>query len=387
MNDNPVQVHLGNCSDRVREESFLEGRVLVQSPRGVNGSERLLFEALDQKLDGRVLVAGAREAALAIAASQLHPSTDVHAIYFDAHDYACAVRNRSEQDAPRVSLDLAPTLVERADDGSQCLFDHVILSFNHASDAQLGAEMVRQAHRSLKPRGKLLAAIDSRRTSWLHKRILESFGAATIHHTSRRGAVYVARKRPDFVPRERNPSRRFDATLFGQTLTLETAPGVFSHGALDEGTLALSEVIDLPPKARVVDIGCGCGALGIAAALSTEGGQAILADSSARAVAATRKNVLANGAARNAAVILSYNLQALAPASLDVALANPPYYGDFRISEHFTREAFRALKTGGKFALVTKARQPNVDIVQRCFGNHDVAERRGYDIVRAVRRA
>ena len=44
---------------------------------------------------------------------------------------------------------------------------------------------------------------------------------------------------------------------------LSTRPGVFSHGELDEGTRALSEVAVVGEATRVADLGCGSGALGI----------------------------------------------------------------------------------------------------------------------------
>ena len=42
------------------------------------------------------------------------------------------------------------------------------------------------------------------------------------------------------------------------------------------------------------------------------------------------------------------------PGEWDLALANPPYYADFRIAEAFVDSAWRALAPGGTLLVVTK---------------------------------
>jgi 16S rRNA (guanine1207-N2)-methyltransferase len=238
----------------------------------------------------------------------------------------------------------------------------------------------------LKPRGKILAATDNSRDHWLHDRIIEAFGAATIHLRSKHGMAYIARKRPDHAPRDRDVRREFQTTLFGQTLELESRPGVFAHGKLDDGTLALSEVAEIEETSRVIDMGCGTGALGIAAALACPRGLAVLADSSARAVHCAIANARRNAAERNALVVLTHDFSGLRSHSLDAALANPPYFGDFRIAEHFTREALRILVPGGRFWLVTKAPERPLEIARGLFGAAELTERRGYAIIGARKR-
>ncbi len=66
-------------------------------------------------------------------------------------------------------------------------------------------------------------------------------------------------------------------------------------------------------------------------------GRSVLVDSNTRATAVTRANLTRNDV-KNGVVLLGYNLNALSPASAELVLGNPPYFGDFRIFEAFARE-------------------------------------------------
>jgi len=56
------------------------------------------------------------------------------------------------------------------------------------------------------------------------------------------------------------------ATLNGFQLEFMTSSGVFSHKRIDNGTRLIVESMVLPTEGRVLDIGCGYGVIGIAAA-------------------------------------------------------------------------------------------------------------------------
>jgi 16S rRNA (guanine1207-N2)-methyltransferase len=261
-----------------------------------------------------------------------------------------------------------------------------VLAVGHNEDRGLALAQLQQAAAALVAGGKLLAAIDRRRDLWLQGAIRKAFGSATIARSDRHGAVYIARKRggPSEEAAAGAPRRRFHAALFGQELCLETAPGVFSHGELDQGTLALAERAPLENAACVLDLGCGGGALGLAAALADARRRAVLVDSSALATRCARRNALAHGLGRRALVLTAADLAAIRPGAVDLVLANPPYFGDFRISELFVRESARVLAPGGRLHLVTRAPERHRGIFAEHFGNCEETSRRGYSVLSAV---
>ena len=68
-------------------------------------------------------------------------------------------------------------------------------------------------------------------------------------------------------------------------------------------------------------------------------------------------------------------------------LANPPYFGDFRIARSFAGAALRALRPGGRALFVAKSGKAGnalADVLRETFGGVEVTERSGYDIVSAT---
>lgn len=111
---------------------------------------------------------------------------------------------------------------------------------------------------------------------------------------------------------------------------LETAPGVFSARKLDAGTQMLLDALPgfvghKSPK-RIVDLGCGTGVLGIAAAMLWPEAEICLADADARAVACTRANVDRLGLAARCQVAWWDSREAPLDHRFALALVNPPFH-------------------------------------------------------------
>ena len=58
----------------------------------------------------------------------------------------------------------------------------------------------------------------------------------------------------------------YETTLWGVPLSIETQPGLFSPSGADAGTRAMVSCVPLEPGQRLLDLGCGAGLVGIAAA-------------------------------------------------------------------------------------------------------------------------
>jgi 16S rRNA (guanine1207-N2)-methyltransferase len=137
-------------------------------------------------------------------------------------------------------------------------------------------------------------------------------------------------------------------------IKLRSRPGVFSHRELDGGARALIKSLQIAPGQRVLDLGCGSGAVGIAAALRAEDVRVHATDSNPRAIEAALWAAAASGVADRFTAKLDCDGSSVAGGAFDLALANPPYYSDFRLAKLFVRIADQALAAGGRLLIVTK---------------------------------
>ena len=181
----------------------------------------------------------------------------------------------------------------------------------------------------------------------------------------------------------------------GEPLLFTSYPGCFCHRRLDEGGLALAEVVsrellesrsvDGDEPLTLLDMGCGCGlvCLLVARRLSDPSSLSlVMVDSHARAVEAARENAAKFGLA--AEVILADNgTPARMDGTFDVFVGNPPYYSDYRIAEVFLDTARRALKPGGVCYTVVKNAAGLKPVQERYFAHVDVIPRRGYSVLRS----
>ncbi|MGN0891270.1 MAG: methyltransferase, partial [Candidatus Spyradenecus sp.] len=173
-------------------------------------------------------------------------------------------------------------------------------------------------------------------------------------------------------------------------ITLETLPGCFCHRRADMGGLALTEVVAelvaFDPGDRVMDLGCGCGMDGLllATAFPDKRLRIDYQDSSAPA----RDSTLANLRAHPHASRFFFSAEGEGdPNAYDLLLANPPYFGDWRIAEFFIQTAHRLLKRGGLIAFVSKRAAKPTELLQAAhFDLLSATPRRGYTILLAQKR-
>lgn len=89
------------------------------------------------------------------------------------------------------------------------------------------------------------------------------------------------------------PSARSEITvaLRGVSVTLDTDVGVFATGKLDRGTRILLETVPTPPNSgRILDIGCGYGAIAVTMAALRRKAQVWAVDINNRALELVRDN-------------------------------------------------------------------------------------------------
>ena len=176
-----------------------------------------------------------------------------------------------------------------------------------------------------------------------------------------------------------------EAEVLGQRLLLKTAPGLFSPEHVDRGTRAMLSVAAFGPGLKVLDLGCGCGVVGILAAKKCGAEHVWLTDIDPEAVAVARKNAEANGAG-GVTCVISDGVKQLTEAGFDLILSNPPYQSDFAVAKAFIEKGFNRLKIGGRLLMVTKRREWYRNKLIAIFGGVRIRETDGYFVFEAQRR-
>ncbi|MBR6767228.1 MAG: methyltransferase [Clostridia bacterium] len=171
----------------------------------------------------------------------------------------------------------------------------------------------------------------------------------------------------------------------GHRIELQTRSGLFSPEHVDRGTLAMLSIAHFEQGMQVLDLGCGCGVVGIAAAKICGEENVTLCDIDPIAVETASANARLNGVP-GVKVIVSDGLKQVDAAGFDMILSNPPYQTDFSVAKAFIEKGFNRLKIGGTLLMVTKRRDWYRNKIAAVFGGVRIHEIDGYFVFEAQRR-
>ncbi len=218
-------------------------------------------------------------------------------------------------------------------------------------EAELTRDLLQQAHRRLATGGHLVASVDNAKDSWLHEQLQALFDKVSCSRQAK-GCVYWARKTS--APRKLKEfacefAFRDDEDRLIQAVS---RPGVFAHRRADAGARQLMLAAEIGSQDNVLDMGCGAGTLSLASAFKTSG-LVFGVDSNARAIECLKRGAQLNSL-DNIRPVWNAEGDLQLPVPIDVALANPPYFGEDTISQHFVDTALATLRPGGALLVVTK---------------------------------
>ncbi|MCL1977836.1 MAG: methyltransferase [Candidatus Bathyarchaeota archaeon] len=145
------------------------------------------------------------------------------------------------------------------------------------------------------------------------------------------------------------------AKFWGKNFEFLTASSVFSKKHIDTGTQLLIESMILPQSGLVLDIGCGYGAVGIAAAGFNSKLQIYMTDVNTRAVSLTKKNIERNRIA-NAQVLCGHLYEPVEDLKFDCILSNPPVSAGMETVKAIITEAPKIMHPGGAFEMVIRSK-------------------------------
>jgi len=342
-------------------------------------AERLAVNACSDVTAIKVLCKTVGRAQCAASIAERLPETQVDCHFLDVYP---------AQDAMELTDSLPNLNIICSPDFPREEIDLFVLPVSRGGEAELTRDWLQQGYELLAPGGQLIATVDNPTDVWLHHEI-DKFGRNIDRTPKRHGVVYRMKKLKP-LKRRRDLSSHF-AFRDGETLVQAASrPGVFSHRRLDTGARALIECMTIKPGDAVLDIGCGSGGVGLAAALRAEGVRVHAIDSNARAVqcaqvGANLNEITTFTSALTADGDLTFEDQDLA-GTFDIALGNPPYFSHHQIAEIFLQAAKKGLKSGGTVLMVTKHAEWLVARMLQLFDDVSPQEIRGYTVVTGTQR-
>lgn len=165
----------------------------------------------------------------------------------------------------------------------------------------------------------------------------------------------------------------------GQLFEFLTSSSVFSKTKVDRGTRLLIESMILPEQGSALDIGCGYGAVGIAAAMFNRNLQVAMTDVNRRAVWLAKQNVKRNGIS-NVTVYSGLLYTPLGDSKFDAILSNPPVSAGLQTVSAIVEKAPDYLNKKGVFQMVVRSKiggRRLSDLMLKSFKNIQVLSRKG----------
>jgi 16S rRNA (guanine1207-N2)-methyltransferase len=324
----------------------------------VSPAQSLLADAVEPAAGARVLLLGCGHGALGVVLAR--QARDGAVVMLDDNSIALALAQRTLQASAVTNAHVCTDIsVLPAQAGA---FDVAVIAA--PADRKLARRWLVEARGALKDQGQLfIAGANDRGVRSVIADTQALFGAANVLAYKHGNRVAQARKLPGSAPAAPWAAEagiapatwyEFEAQARGQNFRLRSLPGVFAHDRLDEGTALLLESLVIPVGARVLDVGCGYGIIGLAAA-RMGAAHVDMVDVSLLAVAAASENIARNGIA-NARAFLSDGVPEDTAERYDVVATNPPFHvgksTQYDIGRAFIERARPALKPGGQFFLI-----------------------------------
>jgi 16S rRNA (guanine1207-N2)-methyltransferase len=358
----------------------------------VSPAQALLADAINPAAGARVLQLGCGHGALGVALARRGGTVTL-------------------LDSSWIALTMAQRTIERNGVTNACLCSEIsvlpdqagmfdIVAIAAPNDRKLTRRWLVEAHGALKNGGELFIA--GANDHGIRSAIADAealFGSANVLAYKRGNRVAQARKlagakAPPAWAGEGGIAPgtwyQFETQARGQIFQLRSLPGVFAYDRVDAGTALLLESLQLGEGARLLDVGCGYGLIGLLAARL---GAAIveMTDVNLMAVAAAGENIARNGIA-HARAFASDGVPEGAKGRYDVVASNPPFHVgksiEYDIARAFIERALYALAPGGRLILVANQFLRYDQVLRQGFEQVEcLASNRSYRVWSATKRA
>ncbi|MGO4269350.1 class I SAM-dependent methyltransferase [Paenibacillus sp. TAF58] len=176
--------------------------------------------------------------------------------------------------------------------------------------------------------------------------------------------------------------------LRGKTYTFLTDAGVFSKKGVDYGSKHLIETMQLHEDAKVLDVGCGYGPIGLSAAMMCPKGHVTMVDINERAIELSIDNAKRNGIT-NVTILQSDLLEQVKEQRFDAVLTNPPIRAGKEVVHRIFTDAYDCLVEGGSIWVVIQKKQGAPSAMKKLESLYnevaEVSKDKGYKILKATK--
>lgn len=185
-------------------------------------------------------------------------------------------------------------------------------------------------------------------------------------------------------PTSAHDLRRIHVEVAGVTADFTTDAGVFSRDGLDTGTRVLLEALPAL-HGRVLDLGCGWGAVGVVLGKRDSGIELVMTDVNQRAVDLARRNLASNGVSAQVTQGDGFeNVEGM----FDFVVTNPPIRAGKATIYGMFADAREHLNPGGSLYLVIRKQQgaPSaLKYLREQFSSAEVVSRgAGFWVIQAI---
>ncbi len=176
--------------------------------------------------------------------------------------------------------------------------------------------------------------------------------------------------------------KKIKANFFGIDFDIHTASGIFSKDRVDRGTRILIENAVVKNGARILDLGCGYGVVGIVLAKEHPNSKFTMVDINRRAIAVSNKNIKTNKI-KNAEAFFSDGFSEI-KETFDTILLNPPQTAGKKVCFSLIENSRNFLNEGGTLQTVARHNKGGAEFekyMNSVFGNaKTIAKSGGYRV-------
>ena len=359
------------------DPAFLPPRTKVK----IRSGEARLYEVAKNLPGNSIVVVSNGRAQSASLFAKHRKSAKVVAWYLDSYRCQLAKEDASSSSELLSFVCAADWPIE--EENKQV--DLACLDVLKGGEAELNRELLQAAYVNLIDGGALVASSDNPKDKWLFEQMQNFDKSVKVRKFDDAVVYYVIKKKP--LKKVRNFECEIAFRDEDNLIQLLTRPGVFAHRQFDNGARQILDLVEVFPDCNIIDIGCGSGPVSLALAKRDSTANLFAIDSYSRAIDCLRRSAELNGLTNVTAELNHDGELGDRAGTFDMAVANPPYYAEFRIAEHFIKTAVKALRTGGRLVLVTRLPKWYRENLGTWLDEVEVFESRRYHIATGITRA